>query len=104
MSMICMNSKNPRIWLFVNYSQLSLIRTAGTAFFYYVKIWKSSVFKKLYMAYPNFIIKFTNVLGDFVQFRESLIVFGLERFGLKRGDCIVKYYKIMQNILCSIVK
>ena len=40
------------------------------------------------MANPNFIIKFTNVLGDFVQFRESLIVFGLERFGLERGNCI----------------
>ena len=78
------------IYLFFYLQFLFLIRTAGTAFFYYVKIWKSSVFKKLYIAYLNFIIKFTNVLGNFVQFKESLIVFGLERFRLERGDCISK--------------
>ena len=50
------------------------------------------------MAYLNFIIKFTNVLGDFVQFRE--IVFGLEKFGLERSDCILlnfNHWKVLEN-------
>ena len=47
------------------------------------------------MAYLNFIIKFTNVLEDFVWFRESLIGFGLERFGLERGNCTSLMIPIM---------